>query len=136
MKEQESVALAKELVKIHNGEINVNSREEKELITIYLPFVDLMKDKNIISELSNHNIAQEHLDDDIKSSEQELISNDNYSASIIQHQEIILIVEDNPDVQAYVSEQLENEYKILQATNGDEGITKAKGNPDLIITDV
>lgn len=132
------LALAKELVKLHTGEINVNSREgEGTEFTIYLPFVDLMKDKNIISELSNHNIAQEHPDDDIKSSEQELISNDNYSASSIQHQEIILIVEDNPDVQAYVSEQLENEYKILQAKNGEEGITKAqKEIPDLIITDV
>jgi Signal transduction histidine kinase len=132
------LALAKELVKLHNGEINVNSREgEGTEFTIYLPFVDLMKDKNIISELSNHNITQEHLDDDIKSSEQELISNDNYSASSIQHQEIILIVEDNPDIQAYVSEQLENEYKVLQAKNGEEGITKAqKEIPDLIITDV
>ncbi len=132
------LALAKELVKLHNGEITVNSREgEGTEFTIYLPFGDLMNDENIISELSNHNSAQENIGNDIEISQQQLIPNDNYPESSIQHPEIILIVEDNPDVQAYVCEQLEKEYTVIQASNGEEGILNAQNEiPDLIITDV
>ena len=53
------------------------------------------------------------------------------------NQEIILIVEDNLDVRAYIREQLENDFKIIEAGNGEEGISIAKNEiPDLIITDV
>ena len=49
----------------------------------------------------------------------------------------ILIVEDNSDVRAYIREQLENEYKVIEACNGEEGIAIAQNEiPDLIITDV
>ncbi len=50
---------------------------------------------------------------------------------------IILIVEDNSDVRNYIRELLETEYQVIEASNGEEGISKAKDEiPDLIITDV
>ncbi|KAA3654383.1 MAG: DNA-binding response regulator [Calditrichaeota bacterium] len=52
-------------------------------------------------------------------------------------QEIILIVEDNADVRAYIAEHLQDRYAVLQATNGEDGFAKAQeAIPDLIITDV
>ena len=50
---------------------------------------------------------------------------------------LILIVEDNPDVISYISSFLENDYRILTAENGKEGLKKAIAKyPDLIISDV
>ena len=50
---------------------------------------------------------------------------------------LILIVEDNNDIRAYLSENLELEYKIIQASNGAEGLDKSLTKiPDLIIADI
>jgi signal transduction histidine kinase/DNA-binding response OmpR family regulator len=50
---------------------------------------------------------------------------------------LILIVEDNPDVQAYIAEQLKEEYRIEKAADGQEGLERAQDAlPDLIISDV
>lgn len=50
---------------------------------------------------------------------------------------IALIVEDNPDVAQYLQICLQNEYKVLQAVNGQIGIDKAlEVIPDIIISDV
>ena len=49
----------------------------------------------------------------------------------------ILIVEDNPDVAHYISQLLVNDYDIYFASDGREGIEKARELiPDLIITDL
>lgn len=49
----------------------------------------------------------------------------------------ILIVEDNPDVQAYIMTCLSDKYNILLAADGEEGVEKAVlKQPDLIISDL
>lgn len=49
----------------------------------------------------------------------------------------ILIIEDNMEVAQYMKRQLNPEYRYYFATNGNEGLEKAKHIvPDLIITDV
>jgi len=50
---------------------------------------------------------------------------------------IILIVEDHPEIAQYVASCLTSEYQILNAFNGDDGVSMAYENiPDLIISDV
>jgi len=49
----------------------------------------------------------------------------------------LLVIEDNPDVMAYIIACLQNEYRIECAYNGREGIEKAVETvPDLILSDV
>lgn len=49
----------------------------------------------------------------------------------------ILLVDDDPDLVAATSIVLETKYEVITATEGDEGLKKAKEeNPDLIILDV
>jgi two-component system, sensor histidine kinase ChiS len=51
--------------------------------------------------------------------------------------ERVLVVEDNPDVRSYIREQLEENYRVAEAGNGEEGIKMAQDiMPDLIISDV
>lgn len=49
----------------------------------------------------------------------------------------ILIVEDHKDIRLYLKVLFGNEYNLLMATNGQEGVdTAMKEMPDLIICDV
>jgi signal transduction histidine kinase/ligand-binding sensor domain-containing protein/DNA-binding response OmpR family regulator len=51
--------------------------------------------------------------------------------------ELVLVVEDNPEVQAFIREQLEAHYQVIVAANGREGIAASQQEiPDLIITDL
>ncbi|MGE5944467.1 MAG: two-component regulator propeller domain-containing protein, partial [Flavobacteriales bacterium] len=50
---------------------------------------------------------------------------------------VILLIDDNPDILKYLESLLDNDYDILYAENGKEGIEKAiQYVPDLIISDV
>ena len=50
---------------------------------------------------------------------------------------VLLIIEDNVDVTYYLTTCLQNQYQILSARNGKEGLEKAlEVLPDIIITDV
>ncbi len=136
------LALTKELVELHKGQITANSKEgEWTEFIIHLPIDSSKIENDIAYELSNNNSDQQNIPIDVEVLEAELIPN-NQPASSIKNQEsspkeIILIVEDNTDVRAYIREQLENDYKVIEASNGEEGITNAQIEiPDLIITDV
>jgi CheY-like chemotaxis protein/AraC-like DNA-binding protein len=50
---------------------------------------------------------------------------------------LLLIVEDNSDLRNYISENLNSEYRILEAENGRDGLQLAINSmPDLIISDL
>ncbi len=50
---------------------------------------------------------------------------------------LVLVVEDNPEMNRFVSETLAGQYRVVSALNGREGVEKALDlRPDLILTDV
>ncbi|MCB0589074.1 MAG: response regulator, partial [Phaeodactylibacter sp.] len=52
-------------------------------------------------------------------------------------QPLILLVEDNPDIRAYLRDNLEAHYRIIEASDGQEGLEKAIAEPpELIIADI
>ncbi len=54
-----------------------------------------------------------------------------------EEKKTILIVEDHKDIRLYLKVLFGNEYNLLMATNGQEGVdTAMKELPDLIICDV
>lgn len=136
------LALTKELVELHKGKITASSNEgEGTEFTINFPIGNSKIEMEKPHELSVENSDSKNILNDVEVLEGELALNDQQVSNFNNHEsglkEIILIVEDNYDVRAYIREQIENEYKIRVASNGEEGILIAqKEIPDLIITDV
>ncbi len=131
------LALTKELVELHKGNLTVNSKEgEGTQFIINLPLCDLKTEKEYVIEFADDSFAKDYTFEFSKIPLAD--SNSDVQEQITPNQqEIILIVEDNPDVRAFMREQLSNEYKIIEATNGNEGFYLAQNEiPDLIITDV
>ncbi|MCB0620678.1 MAG: response regulator [Saprospiraceae bacterium] len=102
------LALVKELVELHQGTISVVSRVgQGTRFTIRLPF-------------GKEQVLPQH-------AEAEALDRDN----------TLLLVEDNPDMRAFIREILEPEYRIVEAADGQEGMEKAlELIPDLIVSDV
>jgi signal transduction histidine kinase/DNA-binding response OmpR family regulator len=127
------LSLAKQLIELHKGNIKVESEVNSWTeFTIELPLgnIDKQLNENPKQHLTDIN-AEVLTDTEINEENPEEENNQT------KNSEIVLIVEDNPDVRSYIREQIENEYTILEASNGEEGIAKAQSEiPDLIITDV
>ena len=132
------LALTKELVELHKGKISVESSEGKgSTFTIALP---LGKDH-----LKPNEIVRDKIEERKFEAEETGISSDfeehKLSPDIIVVTEteklLLLIVEDNIDVRNYIKSYLEDEYRIVEAADGEDGVNQAiKHIPDLIISDI
>ena len=50
---------------------------------------------------------------------------------------LILIVEDQPEIRAYLAESLSNEWRVIEAADGQQGLQRARQDqPDMILSDV
>ncbi len=131
------LALTKELVELHKGTIIADSREgEGTVFIIRLPLGEI-KPGNDINE-NTHENRDFSIDGIIDTERDDAAESDNdFSSSSYDQSEIILIVEDNKAVRAFIREQLEKDYQVIEADDGEEGILRAKeAVPDLIITDL
>ena len=131
------LALAKELILLHKGNIRVNSKAGlgSEFI-VTLPCENAGQIQIPVSETILQEVKFDGLStpfDDIKPMD----SSVEVSQGSENDRKIILIVEDNQDVRTYVREQVEGEYHTVEANHGQMGLRLAQENmPDLIITDV
>ncbi len=130
------LALTKELIELHKGSISVDSEEGKgsEFI-IRLPAGDYKAEtEEFITRQPDLPLRANNF---TETGATETKLNPAASPAHDGKREIILIVEDNSDVRSYVNSLLVTDYNILEASNGEDGISSAKDEiPDLIITDV
>jgi signal transduction histidine kinase/ligand-binding sensor domain-containing protein/DNA-binding response OmpR family regulator len=145
------LALTKELVDLHHGKISAASKEGEW--TEFTVELQLGKDHFSKDQLADTETASE-VDTDIRNrllkeqmstelaaaavgSGQTVFPDDDSFPDSLEEKTIILVVEDNADVRKYIKDSLGEEYEIIEASNGDEGVTKAeKVIPDLIISDI
>ncbi|MFT4937085.1 MAG: signal transduction histidine kinase/DNA-binding response OmpR family regulator [Paraglaciecola sp.] len=125
------LALVKEIVEANSGTIEVHSRpSEGSRFTVTLPMTAGDERK-----LPQPTQFQQRLQDEVIVEQQETdpITTVNESRSM----ESLLVVEDNPDMRAFIVDSLQHQYHCLTANNGVEGIERAiETVPDLIISDV
>ena len=131
------MALAKELVTLHNGKISVESIEGKGTIfTVLLPIGKAHPETAKRVDLANGSEQQlaERLSDNSMISQSEKNEETTVAAN---HNPTLLIVEDNTDMRDYIRKTLSDLYQITEAKNGKEGF-KLAGEiiPDLIISDI
>ena len=128
------LSLVKELVVLNKGDINVSQPSDRSLrFTIDIPIgIGSFTQKEIgsrESELISYSKTPITERPNLKTSA-EFISEDD-------EREIILVVEDNEDVRQLIQSTFENNYRVLQAEDGEAGISKAiEWVPDLIISDI
>lgn len=54
-----------------------------------------------------------------------------------RHLPLVLVAEDNPDVRSYILEQLQGDYRLVEARDGQQALDLALAQtPDLILTDL
>ena len=135
------LALVKELVELHKGKIFVQSRlNEGSEFSVFIPYGKdfLNEDELILEKIEENTNVQTNLDDFIESDLTDKVNeNEVFEASENDDQLIVLVVEDNFELRKYIGTCLKPDYKIIEASNGNEGLNKAiEEIPDLIISDI
>ncbi|MBK9017828.1 MAG: response regulator [Saprospiraceae bacterium] len=129
------LALTKELVKLLGGEISVKSEVGKgTAFEVRLPVTNAADFRSTTDDLkcSPTDKAAE-----VASSSKSIIQNGAVAPLLSTSEQILLVVEDNPDVVRYLQSFLPENYRIEVATDGQQGIEKAiQVLPDIIISDV
>lgn len=124
------LALVKELVNLLKGKIEVKSELEKgTTFKVVLP-ADEVTWSNYVNDLNERSSG-------VLNSWKEVIYSEPQTEPDESDKELILLVEDNADMQEYIKSILEQDYRVIQAFNGLEGVEKAsKEVPDLILCDL
>ncbi len=129
------LSVAKEMIKIHGGKIEVESSEG--IGTSFKIRIPVIKEEAI-----RNGAAPEMFEksDFIKMKypeveEAEIV--DDKKERIGEGKAKVLIVEDDSDMRRFVKEELEKDYEIIEAVNGEEGFKVAINTAlDLIISDI
>lgn len=118
------LAFTKELVKLNNGHINIESKlGSGSSFTVLLPLQNEEKNNEIVSYESDNTLFID---------EQEPDTNDD-----LKNKKILLLVEDNKDVRQFLHSHFKKEFIVYEAENGKKGLELAiKFIPDIIISDV
>ena len=126
------LALTKELVKLMGGNISVESMNQKGTVfTVQMPVTNhaALKEMGEYSEITEKLLTFAHIPKHQLSS--------SHSAFDESGQQILLLVEDSPDLVEYLTAILKDEYHLVVASNGKEGLQKAfEYIPDIILSDV
>jgi signal transduction histidine kinase/ligand-binding sensor domain-containing protein/DNA-binding response OmpR family regulator len=128
------LALTKDLVDLHKGEILAISEPNKGAqFIVKLPIGNAhLKEDEIIKGFIEHESDQM----DIYTPDPE-IQEDKRSKEGAKNKELILLVEDNADLRAYMNDNLSDRFRLIEAVDGQDGWQKALEHfPDLIISDV
>jgi len=147
------LAIAKEIVELHHGTIDVAPIEgEGTVFGIHLPLGSGHLEPDQIThapavtpeagrylEIPNTSYGDDIAGQD-ESADETACGKDNrtlFREAAGEEKEIILVVEDSAGMREYIRSALEPEYIVAEAKNGREGIRKAgEIGPDMVISDI
>ncbi|HEX9251771.1 MAG TPA: ATP-binding protein [Ignavibacteriaceae bacterium] len=126
------LALVKELIELHYAEIEVRSELGKGTeFRVIIPIDEnFYNDKNVF--IKKNVRIEDSPGSFVKISETDFVKNET-----AEEAPFVLIVEDNDDMRRFIKENIQTNFKVIEAIDGEDGLTKAIENiPDLIISDV
>lgn len=138
------LALVKQLVEGHRGEIQVTSAPgQGSCFTVLLPVAPAPASPPDVTRapplsLAHYAFNLESPSDNLESpSERTLIAAFDPGQSLAKERPLILIVDDHPEIRQYVASLLADHYQVLPVDNGWQGLQLANLHlPDLVIADV
>jgi DNA-binding response OmpR family regulator/anti-sigma regulatory factor (Ser/Thr protein kinase) len=122
------LVLVKSFVELHGGKIDVTSKPgEGTTFTVSIPIRHI---EGEVKSVAQQSISRETINEELEDIEVDVAPADNDKPTV-------LVIDDNSDIRALIAELLGNDYNIMQASGGAQGIKLAsKYIPDLIICDV
>lgn len=117
------LSITREFVKMHGGEINVESQlNQGSCFTILLPVIA----EGTTTATSSGNMK---IETEVKKGKEDILRSNK--------KPVILLVEDNDDMRFYLKDNLKHQFEIIEACNGREGWQKALAmHPNLIVSDI
>ncbi len=133
------LSLVKEFVELHKGTVAVESEVNKG--TKFVIKLPMGKDHLNAEDITESKYVDEFelsgIDETESNRELETEIENTKSSEESKSKNTILVVEDNADVRAYIKQHLDNDYEIIEADNGEDGLERALNIiPDLVISDV
>lgn len=125
------LALTKELVELHGGTIvaeNMDGKGARIIVELPMDRGSGAEQQNVTREPSY--IQGYQIIDDIPVEKNLLLQ-------LKPDRPVVLVIEDHQDVSLYIEDILESTFRVIKASDGEEGISKAlEMIPDMIISDV
>ena len=139
------LSLTKELVELHKGHIEVESEEGKG--TTFMVHIPLGKDHLKPEEICEPGKEEEKtspiarqvtfVSEELADRAETETGRPDIRLITKTENPLLLIVEDNADVRDYIRTNVQKEYRILEAIDGEDGWNKSIENmPDVIVSDV
>ncbi|NNC62450.1 MAG: response regulator [Eudoraea sp.] len=130
------LSLVEELVQANGGSVSVNPKLEN--VIEFIVMLPINKSAFKPHQLVNEPVHSPSVAPDILSStEPQGEWEDPEEFFEKEDRDILLLVEDHPEVRDLLKNQFSKKYKIVEATNGKEGVKQAmEWVPDLIISDI
>ena len=136
------LSIVKEFVSLHRGRVSVGQRESGKgsLFTVELPLSAPAgtEVRRVASEPTLEAARQAVEELEIRKTVQN--TNDEIAApetAAVPAVPAVLVVEDNPDMNTFISETLSEKFRVFSAFDGLDGLKKAlRLHPDLILLDV
>lgn len=136
------LSLVKKLVDMHHGRIELNSEEgQGSVFSVFLPIDEAAYSPDEIAKDGTSGNRDKHsasvLPLCLDKYEEESFVEDKAENTVEAGKENILIVEDNPEILNYLSDELGKTYNVWEAKHGGEALEVIKEQEiDLILTDV
>jgi signal transduction histidine kinase/DNA-binding response OmpR family regulator len=120
------LALVKSLADLHEAEVSADSREGQGSRFTFSLYID----NTYPNALHKEDVERE----EGRGKKEESAAAKEASEETTP---LLLVVEDNDDIRQYIADSFGEEYRILQAANGEEGVITAQEQmPDIIVSDI
>lgn len=132
------LALSKELITLHHGSIKIKSEKWKgAAFEISLPLgKEHLAESELAKEPASYNLNYE----DAKIYTNEADTTKQAASEVVVasgKDQSVLLIEDNAEIRIFIKTQLDKNYEIIEAENGNVGLNLAyEIVPDLIISDI
>lgn len=120
------LSLVKSFIELHGGDISVESELNKgTTFTVVIPVTHVASSAEAVEKTIGAAAVEAELED---------ITADK---SFDSDKPLLLIIDDNRDIRKMVEQLMSDDYNVIEASNGKEGLRRAaKYVPDLILCDV